>query len=79
MSLTTSSLSRAKEDLANEMKAIAQLANISFVRQKLPLGLGHAVYCAKTFAGRDPIAVLLGDDIVYNPERPAISPADGRI
>ncbi|MFP3393439.1 sugar phosphate nucleotidyltransferase, partial [Brevibacillus sp. SIMBA_076] len=34
------------------------------VRQKEPLGLGHAVLCAKTFIGDEPFAVLLGDDIV---------------
>lgn len=45
---------------------IANLANIYYVRQKEPKGLGHAVLCAKSFIGEEPFAVLLGDDIVVN-------------
>lgn len=40
------------------------MINIHTVRQKNPLGLGHAIYCAKSFVGNEPFAVLLGDDIV---------------
>ena len=40
------------------------LANIFFVRQKETKGLGHAVWCAKSFVGEEPFAVLLGDDIM---------------
>src|SRR5690606_18673198 len=40
------------------------LANIHYIRQKQPLGLGHAVWCARNFIGDEPFAVLLGDDIV---------------
>ncbi|WP_425304351.1 sugar phosphate nucleotidyltransferase, partial [Shigella flexneri] len=36
------------------------------MRQKEPLGLGHAVWCARNFIGDEPFAVLLGDDIVQN-------------
>lgn len=58
-----------------EIRKIADMVNIQFVRQKEPLGLGHAILCAKTFVGNDPFAVLLGDDIVIarNKEKPAIS------
>jgi len=40
------------------------LANIHYIRQKEAKGLGHAIYCAKSFIGNEPFAVLLGDDIV---------------
>ena len=42
------------------------------IRQKAPRGLGDAVLCAKAFIGDEPFAVLLGDDIVYNPEKPCL-------
>jgi UTP--glucose-1-phosphate uridylyltransferase len=45
---------------------IANMANIYYIRQKEPKGLGHAVLCAKSFIGDEPFAVLLGDDIVVN-------------
>ena len=43
---------------------ISKLANIYYVRQKEPKGLGHAIYRAKSFIGNEPFAVMLGDDIV---------------
>lgn len=45
---------------------IAGMANIYYVRQKEPLGLGHAVLCARSFIGNEPFAVLLGDDVVLD-------------
>jgi len=53
-----------KEELLEEIRKISKMINIHTVRQKDPLGLGHAVYCAKSFVGNEPFAVLLGDDIV---------------
>lgn len=50
----------------SEMQAIADLVDIHYVRQKTPLGLGHAVLCAKSFVGDEPFAVLLGDDIIQS-------------
>lgn len=47
---------------------IADMANIYYVRQKEPKGLGHAILCAKSFIGNEPFAVLLGDDLVDNPK-----------
>ena len=47
---------------------IANLANIYYVRQKEPRGLGHAILCAKSFIGNEPFAILLGDDVVVNKE-----------
>lgn len=53
-----------KFETLNEISRIAELANIYYVRQKEPLGLGHAVLCAKSFIDNEPFAVLLGDDVV---------------
>ena len=51
----------------------ADMANIYYIRQKEPKGLGHAVLCAKSFIGDEPFAVLLGDDVVVNKEgKPAL-------
>lgn len=52
------------EEFLEEVKRISKMINIHTVRQKNPLGLGHAIYCAKSFVGNEPFAVLLGDDIV---------------
>lgn len=48
------------------IQAIANMADIHFIRQKEPLGLGHAVMCARKHVGDEPFAVLLGDDIVFS-------------
>lgn len=53
-----------KSDLIKVVRDISNMANIYYVRQKEARGLGHAIYCAKTFVGNEPFAVLLGDDIV---------------
>lgn len=63
---------KGERDLLREMREIAGMANIHFVRQKQPRGLGHAVLCAEAFVGDEPFAVLLGDDVVYNPEKPCL-------
>jgi UTP--glucose-1-phosphate uridylyltransferase len=47
------------------------MITIHSVRQKEQKGLGHAIYCAKTFVGNDPFAVLLGDDIIHS-KKPVI-------
>ena len=46
------------------------MANIYYVRQNMPLGLGHAILKAKSFIGDEPFVIALGDDIIYNPEKP---------
>jgi UTP--glucose-1-phosphate uridylyltransferase len=53
-----------KFEMLDVVEQISNLADIHYVRQKEPLGLGHAILCAKKFIGDDPFAVLLGDDIV---------------
>ena len=51
-----------------KIKKITDLADIHYVRQKETKGLGHAIYCARKFVGKEPFAVLLGDDIVVHEE-----------
>ncbi len=61
-----------KKELLDIVKNISEMVDIHYIRQKDPKGLGHAIYCARTFVGSEPFAVLLGDDIVYNPEKPCL-------
>lgn len=60
-----------KHEMLAIVEDISNLVDIHYVRQKEPLGLGHAVLCAKKFIGDEPFAVLLGDDIVDS-ETPAL-------
>lgn len=53
-----------KEDLLYLVKEISNMADIYYIRQKEPKGLGHAISCARTFVGNEPFAVMLGDDVV---------------
>ncbi len=55
---------RGKDELLREVRAVSEMARISYTRQKQALGLGHAIYQAKDFAGNEPFAALLADDIV---------------
>lgn len=55
---------KEKWDRLEEIQGISNLANIHYIRQKEPKGLGHAIHCARTFIGNEPFAVMLGDDIV---------------
>ncbi len=61
-----------KDALADEVHQIASLANVYYIRQKEPKGLGHAILCAKSFVGDEPFAVLLGDDLVVPSDKPAL-------
>jgi UTP--glucose-1-phosphate uridylyltransferase len=54
-----------------EVQKIASMADIFYIRQKEQLGLGHAILCAKKHIGKEPFAVMLGDDIVVS-DRPCI-------
>ena len=54
-----------KHELLKVVNDISRLANIYYVRQKKPLGLGHAISCAEAFVGNEPFVVVLGDDIIY--------------
>ncbi|WP_288770716.1 UTP--glucose-1-phosphate uridylyltransferase GalU [uncultured Sneathia sp.] len=61
---------QGKTELLNVVEEISQLANIYYVRQKAPLGLGHAISKAESFVGDEPFVVLLGDDIMYTENMP---------
>jgi UTP--glucose-1-phosphate uridylyltransferase len=55
---------RGKVEELAQIKAISELASVSYVRQKEPLGLGHAILCARPLVGDEPFGVFLGDDII---------------
>ncbi|MEB6548874.1 UTP--glucose-1-phosphate uridylyltransferase GalU [Heyndrickxia sporothermodurans] len=57
---------KGKFDVLDKVQYSSNLANIHYIRQKEPKGLGHAVWCARNFIGDEPFAVLLGDDIVQS-------------
>ena len=61
-----------KEEMLKMVREISDMVNIHFIRQKEPRGLGHAILCAKTFVGNEPFAVILGDDVVYNDNKPCL-------
>jgi UTP--glucose-1-phosphate uridylyltransferase len=56
--------SRNKKDLLQLVRSISDMINVSYVRQKEALGLGHAVNCAKDLVGPEPLAVVLSDDVI---------------
>ncbi|MFA5802990.1 MAG: UTP--glucose-1-phosphate uridylyltransferase GalU [Thermoleophilia bacterium] len=57
-------LERGNNDaLLAEVRRVADMAHIHYIRQKHQLGLGDAIYCARQYVGRQPFAVLLGDTI----------------
>jgi len=56
--------SRGKHELLAVSRGVSSLARISYIRQKEPLGLGHAVLCAKDLVGDEPFAVILPDDVI---------------
>jgi UTP--glucose-1-phosphate uridylyltransferase len=56
---------RGKHDTLREVRTISDLINVSYVRQKEPLGLGHAILVARDLVGHEPFAVFLGDDVIH--------------
>ena len=64
-------LKDGKEKEARTIRAVADMADVLFLRQKETKGLGHAVWRAKSFVGDEPFAVLLGDDIMLG-EKPVL-------
>ncbi|MDM7924165.1 MAG: UTP--glucose-1-phosphate uridylyltransferase, partial [Pyrinomonadaceae bacterium] len=62
---------KGKIELFEQIRAISDTAKIMYTRQKQALGLGHAMYQAKDFAGNEPFAALLADDVV-DAEKPAL-------
>ncbi len=55
---------KGKKDLAEVSRSIGKMCNLISIRQKNPMGLGHAVLCAAPVVGDEPFAVLLGDDLI---------------
>jgi len=62
---------KGKTELLGISRGVSSMARISYVRQKEPLGLGHAVLCAKHLVGDEPFAVMLPDDVI-DAETPCI-------
>jgi len=56
---------RGKTDLLQQVRDISDLIHVSYIRQKEPLGLGHAILMARELVGPEPFAVFLGDDIIH--------------
>ena len=59
---------KGKIELLELVEDISNLVDIHYIRQKEPKGLGHAIYCARTFIGDEAFAVLLGDDVMVSEE-----------
>ncbi|MEK8131938.1 UTP--glucose-1-phosphate uridylyltransferase GalU [Paenibacillus filicis] len=57
---------KGNHELLKMVQSISNLTDVHYIRQKQPLGLGHAVLCARKFIGNEPFAVLLGDDIIQS-------------
>lgn len=58
---------KGREDLLEEVRRISDLISFCYIRQKEPLGLGHAILVARQLIGEEPFAVLLGDDVIDAP------------
>ena len=57
---------KGKDELLQIARSVSEIANIHYIRQKEPKGLGHAILTAKHFIGNEPFAVLLGDDVIVS-------------
>ena len=58
-----------KDDLLEQVQSVSEMADIHYIRQRDPLGLGHAISVARQHVGSEPFAVLLGDDIMVDDSR----------
>lgn len=58
---------RGQTEMVQSLRRIAEMIEVFSVRQKKPLGLGHAVLCARNLVGDEPFAVLLSDDLIDSP------------
>src|SRR5216117_2094950 len=63
---------RGKTEELAQIRTISDLASVSYVRQKEPLGLGHAILCARSLVGDEPFGVFLGDDIIGQTQVPCM-------
>lgn len=62
----------SKKAIYDSVRSVAELANICYIRQKETKGLGHAILTAEAFVGNEPFAILYGDDVIINEEKPVI-------
>lgn len=62
---------KGKDHMFEQVRAISDIARITYTRQRQALGLGHAIYQAKDFVGNEPFAALLADDVI-DAEKPAL-------
>ncbi|MBJ7513690.1 MAG: UTP--glucose-1-phosphate uridylyltransferase GalU [Acidimicrobiia bacterium] len=67
---------QSKTDLLREVQLTSEMADIHYIRQRDPLGLGHAVSVAREHVGNEPFAVLLGDDIMVDDSKLLLSMID---
>src|SRR3990167_6754740 len=58
---------RGKLDELTLIRTISEMASVCYVRQKEPLGLGHAILCSRSLVGDEPFGVFLADDIITGP------------
>lgn len=65
-------LKKGKKDLLDTVQKTSKMIDIHYIRQKEPKGLGHAIWCARSFIGDEPFAVLLGDIIVESQHEPCL-------
>jgi len=64
---------RGKDDLLQEIKSLVpETGSIVYTRQNQPLGLGHAIWCARDIVGDEPFAVLLADDLIQS-DKPVLA------
>ena len=63
---------RGKVEELAQIKTLSELASVCYVRQKEPLGLGHAILCARALVNDEPFGVFLGDDIIGNAPVPCM-------
>lgn len=64
--------SKNKKEELEQVRKISEMCDFCYIRQKEPLGLGHAILRARNLVGDEPFAVLLGDDLVHNEGTPAL-------
>jgi len=62
---------RGQAEMVRQLRRIAEMTEVVSVRQKKPLGLGHAVLCARDLVGNEPFAIMLADDLIDN-DKPCI-------
>ncbi len=67
---------KGKTDILADIRSdLPKPGEMSFVRQMAPLGLGHAIWCARDIIGDEPFAIMLPDMLMHAPQRPALAQA----